>query len=108
MAPRALLRSWEGEQPSSAARDRALAIAGMGTIALAAAASKGVAAGSLAPKALAGAAIVKWVAVGALLAAATGGTYAYVRHTRAPVAAPPLASATTTLAPSTSVAPTAR
>jgi hypothetical protein len=73
---RSLLKSWESERPSPEGRERALAIAAMGTIALTAAA-KGA---SLAPKAALGASSFgKWLLLGAFVAAA-GGTAAYVHH----------------------------
>jgi TolA-binding protein len=81
-----LLRSWEAEQPSDAARAKVLAAAGLG-VALTAAATAtklgAAAGGSVAPKAIAsagGAVIAKWLAVGAVGLAVTGATVGYVRH----------------------------
>jgi hypothetical protein len=81
---RDLLRSWEKEQPSDAAREGALALVGTASTAAAAglkAATGG--AGSMAPKAaaLGVAALGKWAIVGAVVVvlAATGATVQYVR-----------------------------
>jgi hypothetical protein len=81
-----LLRSWQAEQPSDAARARVLAAAGLG-VALTAAATAtklgAAAGGSVAPKAIAsagGAVLAKWLAVGAVGLALTGATVGYVRH----------------------------
>jgi hypothetical protein len=58
---RALLRSWDGERPSAAARDKTLAMLGLGV-----AAGLAAAGGSVAPKAIAAGWVVmaKWVALG--------------------------------------------
>jgi hypothetical protein len=81
---RDLLRSWEKEQPSDAAREGALALVGTASTAAAAglkAATSG--AGSMAPKAaaLGLGALGKWVLVGAgvVALAVTGATVQYVR-----------------------------
>jgi hypothetical protein len=76
-----LLRSWNTEQPSDAARDRALAIVGAGAVGGAAAAAA-KAGGSVAPKAgVAGAtALAKWLAVGAIGVVTASAAVAYVRH----------------------------
>jgi TolA-binding protein len=78
-----LLRSWNAEQPSDAARDRVLAIVGAGAVggAVAAVAKVG---GSIAPKAgvAGGAALAKWLAIGALGIVTASATVAYVRHVR--------------------------
>jgi hypothetical protein len=81
-----LLRSWEAEQPSDAARAKVLAAAGLG-VALTAAATAtklgAVAGGAVAPKAVAaagGAVVAKWLAVGAVGLALTGATVGYMRH----------------------------
>jgi TolA-binding protein len=83
---RDLLRSWEVEQPSDAARARVLAAAGLGAAvtAVATATKLGAAAGgSIAPKAIVsagGAVVAKGLAVGAVGLAITGATVGYVRH----------------------------
>ncbi len=79
-----LLRSWEAEQPSDAARAGVLAAVGIGVGAAAATAAKvgAAAGGSIAPKAAAtvsAIAIAKWAAV-VVGVAAVGATFGYVRH----------------------------
>jgi hypothetical protein len=99
-----LLGSWDAEQPSDEARQRILAIAGLGVgvAGTAAAVAKvgAVAGGSIAPKAgvVGTAAIVKWLIAGAIAAGTAGMTLAYVRvrHEPAPTAVltpPPLSQA---------------
>ena len=118
---RDLLRSWEQEQPSEAAREGALALVGTASTAAAAglkAATGG--AGSMAPKAaaLGVAALGKWAIVGAgvVALAVTGATVQYVRSspketpvTVAIVAPPPssLAVAIAATATATAEAPPA-
>jgi TolA-binding protein len=80
-----LLRSWDAEQPSPAARGRVLAAIGVGAgVATAAAAKVGAAAGSsIAPKAAAtvgGLAVAKWAALAIGVLAVGGATVGYVRH----------------------------
>jgi TolA-binding protein len=79
-----LLRSWEAEQPSDAARAGLLAAVGIGAGAAAAAAAKvgAAAGGSIAPKAAATVSalvVAKWAAV-VVGIAAVGATVGYVRH----------------------------
>jgi hypothetical protein len=76
-----LLRSWNAEQPSDAARERVLAIVGAGAVGGAAAAATKVG-GSIAPKAaVAGAtALAKWLAIGTIGVVTASATVAYVRH----------------------------
>jgi len=83
---RELLRSWDAEQPSAAARAKVLAAMGIGAGAATAAAVKvgaAAAGGSLAPKAaaatLGGFAAAKWAAL-AVGVAVVGATAGYVRH----------------------------
>jgi hypothetical protein len=84
-----LLSSWETEQPSEAARERVLAMVGVGIAAGAGGATiaakvGGAGAGSIAPKAgaaVAGA-LTKWLAVCAVGVVSAGATLAYVRHVR--------------------------
>jgi hypothetical protein len=86
---RDLLRSWDQEQPSAAARERAMTLAAVaGGTALAAGAS-------VAPKAISATwiAIVKWLVISTVIATAgVGGTIYLLRDqtpTVAPAAAPP-------------------
>jgi TolA-binding protein len=78
-----LLRSWNAEQPTDAARERALAIMGAGAVGGAAAAVAKVG-GSIAPKAVVagGAALAKWLAIGAIAVVTASAAVAYVRHVR--------------------------
>jgi hypothetical protein len=95
---RDLLRSWETRQPSSAARSRALALAGAATVgaavgltssAGAAAAGLGAAGGSVAPKAaLASGVLVKWLAIGAVGVAVTAGAASYAVRSASSTSAP--------------------
>ena len=88
---RDLLESWSSEQPSAGARARALAIGGVavvtlvgaaaaGTTAAAAGAGATTAAGAAPKVAIGVAAILKWAAVGALVAGAAVATVALVRE----------------------------
>ncbi len=74
-----LLRSWESERPSPAAREATLAMLGVAG----AAGGLVAAGGSIAPKAVTAAwlAIAKWTALGGIaISAAAGGTYALVHY----------------------------
>lgn len=111
---RDLLESYAAEQPSAAARARALGIATVaaGTVATIGAAG---AAGAAAPKAagLAGLAIVKWVLVGVAVAGSATAAVVAVRsdHDRAPLAvtaspaAPPAAVTAARATPAPTPAP---
>jgi hypothetical protein len=83
---RELLESWSAEQPSAAARARALGIASV-----AAGSVLGAGAAAAAPKALS-ASLTKWLIVGLALAGATAAAVVALRHEPAPVAvvAPPV------------------
>ncbi len=98
---RMLLKSWQGERPSAAARDKTLAVLGLGG-------GVGIAAagGSIAPKAIAAGwlAIAKWLSLGVVaLSAALGVTYA-IQHARSPHDVADTVQATATV-PKTVLAP---
>jgi TolA-binding protein len=83
---RTLLRSWQGERPSADARDKTLAVLGLGGVGIAAAG------GSIAPKAIAAGwlAIAKWMSLGVVaVTAAVGATYAIGHAHRAHVSGSP-------------------
>lgn len=109
---RDLLESYAAEQPSAAARARALGIATVAAGTVATIGATAGAAGAAAPKAagLAGLAIVKWVLVGVAVAGSATAAVVAVRsdHDRAPLAvtASPAAPPTAPTAPRATPAPT--
>lgn len=87
-AEKELLESWKREQPSAGARQKTLAMLGLGGASIGAAA----AGSSIAPKALASwtmLAITKWLVIGALLAGLTVAGVLSVRGSARPVEVPP-------------------
>jgi hypothetical protein len=99
---RSLLGAWDTRQPDDAARARTVAALGVGVVALSA--GTAAASGSIAPKAmLVSSALMKWVGIGAGVAA-TVGVVGYASYSRlvapaspaAAVVVPPLPSATAT------------
>ena len=87
---RDLLRSWDLEQPSDAARARALAAVGIA--AGAAGAAKAAGGAPLAPKGIGlGGALAKWALLGVLGFGTAGAAYVYVssRHVAPPIAESP-------------------
>lgn len=80
---RDMLASWQRNKPSSAARERTLAMVGLaaGTAVITSTATAG---GSIAPKATGAAylAIAKWLAIGAVAIGSTAAAVAYVRPTK--------------------------
>jgi TolA-binding protein len=114
---RDLLRSWEKEQPSEAARQGAIALVGVAaalgastTASTAAAAGLKAATGSMAPKAatVGAAALGKWILVGTgLVALAVGGvTVEYARSSSKATPAMVTVTATPTPTPTATATPT--
>ena len=96
-----LLGAWDDERPTSASRDKTLAM--LGVAGGAAAAGAATAGGSMAPKAVATAWLVlaKWLALGAVVVGATtaGVAIAVHRNAAAPVQAPAKVAVQKTEAP---------
>ncbi|HEY8073506.1 MAG TPA: outer membrane protein assembly factor BamD [Labilithrix sp.] len=103
---RELLGAWGAEQPSETARDRVMGLATIAAGAAVGAAALGAkAGGSIAPKAAATsiAAILKWLAIGVVVAGGAASGVAYVTRDRSI----PTATATATATPIASATPTA-
>jgi hypothetical protein len=85
---RSLLRSWDHEQPSNAARERTLVALGIGagaavTAAAGSASAAAAAGGSIAPKAATGLLLLKWWAISTVAVGAVAGGTVYAVHERA-------------------------
>jgi len=96
---RQLLRSWESERPSPAARENTLAMLGLASVTAAGAGGAAAVGSSIAPKAIAAGWVVmaKWTAVGVVAISAATGAYALTRHRSVDD------SATSTLAPAQTI-----
>lgn len=82
---RALLASWEREQPTNAARERTLVALGVGAgaaITAAAGSASAAAGGSIAPKAVGGVLLLKWWAISTVAIGVVAGGAAVVVHER--------------------------
>jgi hypothetical protein len=102
-----VLGAWQGRQPSEGARMKALAALGVSGLALTAAGSAaGKAGASIPPKAVVASSLLKWLGIGAGLAATAGGIgYASLRTTSEATSTPARTSAR--VAATAPVSPTA-
>ncbi len=109
---RDLLRSWSDEQPSAAARERAMSLAtvaaGVAVVGASGAAGASAVGTSVAPKAMSGAtlALVKWLTVGTAITAVGVGGAAYVQRDETPSTEAPAATATLRASPILAAKPT--